>query len=113
MILLVSTLIINHFDLFGLRQVYLQMREPITRQYNSGNGRFTRCAASALSGVYYRLLVNAANVLRAPPVLDSDNSYIFVGIFFEERDLRKFHGAEYGSNRARVPMVLPTGVKRR
>jgi protein-S-isoprenylcysteine O-methyltransferase Ste14 len=27
------------------------------------------------------------------------------------RDLMKFHGAEYGAYRARVPMLFPTGVK--
>ena len=38
--------------------------------------------------------------------------YILVGIFLEERDLMKYHGAEYGAYRARVPMLFPTGVKR-
>jgi protein-S-isoprenylcysteine O-methyltransferase Ste14 len=40
-------------------------------------------------------------------------AYILVGIFLEERDLMKSHGAEYGAYRARVPMLLPIGAKRR
>ena len=38
--------------------------------------------------------------------------YILVGIFFEERDLMKYHGTDYGAYRARVPMLFPAGVKR-
>jgi protein-S-isoprenylcysteine O-methyltransferase Ste14 len=35
-----------------------------------------------------------------------------IGTSFEERDLMKSHAAEYGAYRSRVPMLLPTGVKR-
>jgi protein-S-isoprenylcysteine O-methyltransferase Ste14 len=38
--------------------------------------------------------------------------YILVGILLEERDLMRYHSAEYGAYRARVPMLFPTGVKR-
>jgi protein-S-isoprenylcysteine O-methyltransferase Ste14 len=38
--------------------------------------------------------------------------YILIGIFFEERDLVRYHGTEYEAYRARVPMLFPTGVKR-
>jgi protein-S-isoprenylcysteine O-methyltransferase Ste14 len=39
-------------------------------------------------------------------------AYILVGIFLEERDLMKYHSADYLAYRARVPMLFPTGVKR-
>jgi protein-S-isoprenylcysteine O-methyltransferase Ste14 len=37
--------------------------------------------------------------------------YILVGILLEERYLIRYHAAEYGAYRARVPMFSPTGVK--
>ena len=39
-------------------------------------------------------------------------AYIFVGVFLEERDLMRFHGAEYQAYRDKVPMLFPTGAKR-
>ncbi|HXC09588.1 MAG TPA: hypothetical protein VNV61_11730 [Steroidobacteraceae bacterium] len=114
LILLVSTFMINHFDLFGLRQVYLRMRgldyTPVA---------YTERAF--YKHVRHPLYLGFLIAFWATPHMSvghlvfsiATSGYILVGIFFEERDLMKYHGAEYGAYRARVPMLFPTGAKRR
>jgi methanethiol S-methyltransferase len=106
---LVATFLINHFDLFGLRQVWLYLRErPYTQLAfrTPGPYRFVR----------HPLYVGWLLVFWSAPVMTSAHlffaivttAYILVAIQFEERDLVRSHG-EYAEYRRRVPMILPIG----
>jgi protein-S-isoprenylcysteine O-methyltransferase Ste14 len=110
--ILVTTFLINHFDLFGLRQVWLFLRgqEYTYLEFKTpGPYRFVR----------HPLYVGWLIAFWATPTMSVGHLlfsalitvYILVAIQFEERDLVEFH-PEYVDYRRRVPMLLP-GTKRK
>ncbi len=109
-LLLACTFYINHFDLFGLRQVWLYL---VGKPYiplafvTPGPYRLVR----------HPLYVGWLTIFWATPTMTvahlvfsiATTSYILIAIQFEERDLVREYGSRYEQYRRRVPMLLPFG----
>lgn len=112
-IILAATFLINHFDLFGLRQVWLNLRGiPYTNLSFSTPGMYRIVRHPIYVG--WLLMFWAAPVMTVAHLVFTlgTTAYIFIAIRFEERDLLQFH-KEYAEYRRRVPMIIPTRSSRR
>ena len=112
-IVLASTFMINHFDLFGLRQVYLHFKG---REYN--NVGFV--SAYLYKFVRHPIMLGFMIAFWATPRMTAGHllfalattAYIIIGIQFEERDLKRFLGGQYQEYQQCVPMLVPFGKSR-
>jgi len=105
----VASLLINHFDLFGLRQVglylagkpytYLEFRTPLFYRY-----------------VRHPLYVGWLTAFWATPTMTGAHllfavlttAYILMAIRWEEHDLNVIHGSKYRDYQSRVPKLIPS-----
>ena len=103
-----STFMIDHFDLFGLRQAYLHARGVAYRP-----PPFTERAL--FRWVRHPLMAGFVIIFWAAPVMTAGHllfaaaatGYILLGIRFEERDLGRDLGEAYHAYRRRVPALIP------
>jgi protein-S-isoprenylcysteine O-methyltransferase Ste14 len=105
---LVMTFYIDHFDLFGLRQVWLHLRG---RQYT----RVPFAQPMPYRLVRHPLYLGFVIAFWAAPTMSvtrlvfaiATTAYILIAIQFEERDLSHEHGPAYDEYRRRTPMLVP------
>ena len=108
LILLTSTFLLNHFELFGLQQVFTSAAKGDLPTPQFRTPLFYRYVRHPL---YLGFLISfwATPVMSAGHLLFSAGAsgYILVGIWFEERDLIAVFGDRYRRYREQVGMLLP------
>jgi methanethiol S-methyltransferase len=103
-----STFMINHFDLFGLRQAYLHARGSAYRPPPfTERALYRRVRHPMMTG--FVIVFWAAPTMTAGHLLfaAAATAYILLGIRFEERDARRDLGEAYRAYQRRVPALVP------
>lgn len=107
-VLVWATFLTDHFELFGLRQAYLHDRGIAWAPVPFKQAALYKLVRHPMMlGLLILLWVTPRMTLGHLVLAVGFTLYVLIGVYFEERDLRRALGSEYESYRRCTPMLLP------
>ncbi len=107
-LVLVTTFLINHFDLFGLRQVwYYLLDRPLPPLKFVTPGPYKLVRHPLYVGWFFAFWMTPVMTYAHLLFALATTGYILIAIVFEERDLVREHGENYAAYQRTVPMLVP------
>jgi methanethiol S-methyltransferase len=112
-LVLVATFLIDHFDLFGLRQVWLYLLgRPYTPRPFSTPVLYRYVRHPLYVGWFFAFWMTPTMTAAHLFFAIVTSTYILIAIQFEEHDLVREFGDTYTDYRRKVPMLVPFTAKK-
>jgi protein-S-isoprenylcysteine O-methyltransferase Ste14 len=113
LIVLLSTFLLNHFELFGLQQPWLHLRGQTARPHELRQPLFYKWVAHPLYSGFFLAFWATPTMSYGHLLLSAGMSiYMLIAIRYEERDLVSYYGDAYRNYRSKVGGLIP-GIGRR
>jgi protein-S-isoprenylcysteine O-methyltransferase Ste14 len=107
-IVLWSTFLIDHFELFGLKQVFLHWRgQPLQPPAFKMTGLYRYIRHPIMLGFLIAFWATPTMTVGHLLFAAATTAWVLIAIQIEERDLVEFHGEQYRQYQQRVPMLIP------
>lgn len=112
LLLLYATFLLDHFDLFGLRQVFYALRKKSAPELEFRTPALYRLVRHPIYTGWLGIMWFTPTMTVTHLVFAAiSTAYIFIGIKLEERDLMNAH-PEYAQYRRKVPALIPSFRRR-